>query len=300
MIETMNNYHQAYDAEDPSEDGNGNMNDYSHAEQHNYNQPQPHPYNPHDSALEDISDVFIRELFRREATFHSSTVPMTVPDMDNNLYRSSSSSSAKRKRQDTINVSYSSSLSTQTGSGGGEGVETATAKSEDIADTTPFFTFKDVKDDIRSKTREELEFEVNRFNAELEKRKAELGLGESSHLDLSSMKKRREKWSPDEMGTLWGAISLHGNNWTAISKIVPGRNYFQVKDKGRRELCGRGWETGRKKSEGTEAMLHAQAIAQIELQKFFKGKAAAKQSQASGSAGNGEYSPMNSAFTQLK
>lgn len=308
MIETMNNYHQAYDAaEDHCEDGNSN--DYTE-------NTQQHPYSTYDSALEEISDAFVHELFRREAAFsnnnHSSSVPSNVPEFDNHSVHIHTSSSKRKRQQDTnvnANIQFSSSslptqthFSSQVENSSGFHTQTqteATMKTEDIADTTPFFTFKDMKDGIRSRTREQLEYEVNRFNVELEKRKAELGLGESSHLDLSSMKKRREKWSANEMGTLWGAISLHGNNWTAISKIVPGRNYFQVKDKGRRELCGRGWETGRKKSEGSEAMLHAQAIAQIELQKFFKGKAAAMEGQGSKDSDD-QASPVDSGFRQTK
>lgn len=270
MIETMNHYHQIYDAEDPSEDVHEDDLQEFHSGIH---QPHPHPHPAaDDAAFDDINEVFIRELFKREASFNlaPSSAPAPIPEVDGNVHR------PKRKRPAT-----SSSLPSKSIRSDEEAEFKLKPDDSEDPDTTPFLTFKDMKNDIRSKTREQLEHEVNRFNQELEVRKAELGLGESSHLDLSTMKKRREKWSPDEMGTLWGAISLHGNNWTAISKIVPGRNYFQVKDKGRRELCGRGWETGRKKSEGSEAMLHAQAIAQMELQSYFKMKAAARDAEAS-------------------
>lgn len=72
--------------------------------------------------------------------------------------------------------------------------------------------------------------------------------------------KPREKWSNLEMYRLWNAVSIYGNNWTAVSKHVHTRNYFQIKDKGRRELCSRGWETGRNKEDGENARKQAQII----------------------------------------
>lgn len=279
MIETMNNFHQLFEADDPSDEGNGQ---------------EYHPATQliDDNALDDINEVFVRELLKREASFNasSSTAQAPISLEPTGIPRQN------RKRQACDNFASDMPVKSLRSQAHVQPNSETRFSLQDDVDTTPFFAaFKEAKDDLRSKTRAELEDEVRRFNEELETRKAELGLAESSQRDLASMKKRREKWSSEEMGTLWGAISLHGNNWTAISKIVPGRNYFQVKDKGRRELCGRGWETGRKKSEGSEAMLHAQWIAQMELQAFFKAKEAKK---GSFRKTGGAYNPSNGPFKQ--
>lgn len=230
---------------------NGN---YNPLEEESFLESSSNNGNDFAANLKTIDDIFVRHILKRDVSTWSTPDDNKQPD---NLFEPDPQPKLKRRAQSTgaLNLKKKKKF--------GE------LKHESEHLDFAMNAYDVPRPDFSQKTREELEAEVNMFNEELRKKAAELGLAmEGSNIDLT-MKKRREKWSAEEMNTLWGAISLYGNNWTAISKIVPGRNYFQVKDKGRRELCGRGWETGRKKSEGVEAMLHAQAIAQSQLQQYF-------------------------------
>lgn len=211
---------------------------------------------------DDINDVFIREIYKTEAAFRAqSSSSSTRPDLEN----TPALSQRKRKRKLSADVdcqkprSRSSSLTS---------LGFPLQLSGPSSSSSVQHKLNDDPAAVLQKSRQQIQWEVNAFNDYLHRSGRTPAIVETE----VEMKKSREKWSEDEMRTLWSAISLHGNNWTNISKLVPGRNYFQVKDKGRRELSGRGWETGRKKREGSEALLHAQVIAQTELQLHYMQK----------------------------
>ena len=78
-------------------------------------------------------------------------------------------------------------------------------------------------------------------------------------------KRRRTKWHDDDTKTLWEGILRYGNNWSEIKNMLPGRTYYQVKDKGRRLLHHKGWKTGRSKNDACGAGEYAKNIAKSML-----------------------------------
>ena len=79
--------------------------------------------------------------------------------------------------------------------------------------------------------------------------------------DKQKSKQRRTRWLSTELETLWKGILLHGNRWYEVKNNLPGRTYYQVKDKGRRLLYMHGWKTGRLKNDNNGAYEDAKAIA---------------------------------------
>ena len=82
--------------------------------------------------------------------------------------------------------------------------------------------------------------------------------------DLAN-KRRRTKWHDEDTQTLWEGIMRYGNNWSEIKNMLPGRTYYQVKDKGRRLLHHKGWKTGRSKNDACGAGEYAKNIAKSML-----------------------------------
>lgn len=83
--------------------------------------------------------------------------------------------------------------------------------------------------------------------------------------DKQKAKQRRTRWLSTELETLWKGILLHGNRWYEVKNKLPGRTYYQVKDKGRRLLYTHGWKTGRLKNDNNGAYEDAKAIARLML-----------------------------------
>jgi len=62
---------------------------------------------------------------------------------------------------------------------------------------------------------------------------------------------KRTRWTNEEILAIWAGVEKYGNNWKQINKeYVPKRKYHQVKDKGRRLLVVKGWETDNRDCEG--------------------------------------------------
>lgn len=74
-------------------------------------------------------------------------------------------------------------------------------------------------------------------------------------------RKKRKKWSNEELKLLWTGILQHGNDWKYVAKYLTERNYSQVKDKGRRLLQEKEWISGRKVQIVSDAKQSAKTIA---------------------------------------
>lgn len=81
-----------------------------------------------------------------------------------------------------------------------------------------------------------------------------------SSSDLAARKKR-VKWTEDELIVLWKGIARFGNEWREVQKMISDRSYPQVKDKGRRLLQHKKWTTGKTKRDTDEARKAAKNIA---------------------------------------
>lgn len=77
----------------------------------------------------------------------------------------------------------------------------------------------------------------------------------------SATKQKRTKWTSNDLAILWESISVHGNEWQKVKTSLTGRTYHQVKDKGKRLLHEKGWETGRSKIQNDLACERAKIIA---------------------------------------
>jgi len=96
------------------------------------------------------------------------------------------------------------------------------------------------------------------------------GLGKEWENDLTvttpvttvSDKQKRSRWTEAEIRALWKGIEEFGNTWRAIrEKYLPGRTYYQTKDKGRRLLAARGWVSSQERKESRESFESAQKLA---------------------------------------
>lgn len=108
----------------------------------------------------------------------------------------------------------------------------------------------------------EKEFWLDDFLNDLSSKECEVGsICLEDQLARKQNRKKRMKWSHEELSRLWSGIALYGNEWREVQRYVACRSYPQVKDKGRRLLQQENWKTGKTKKDTDVAKRTAKTIA---------------------------------------